>query len=88
MDNLVELSGQFVSNGEKTPFQLVILMPVQDGPTGDFLCQVVSQELFTRRMNVYGGSRNQAVRLAISIVRTALTSRLVNEVDQYGAEEE
>ena len=79
MSNLVELSGQFFSNGEQFPFQVVICMPEQDGLSGDYLCRVLSQQLFSRCMDVYGVSRNQAVRLAVTLVREALTSRVVTD---------
>jgi hypothetical protein len=81
MSNLIELSGRFFSNGEQVPFEVVIRMPEQDGLSGDYLCRVLSQQLFSRCMDVYGVSRNQAVRLAITLVTEALTSRVVTEED-------
>jgi hypothetical protein len=62
-------------------------MPEQDGP--DYLCRVLSPQLFTRCMNVHGVSRNQAIRLAIGYVHVALTSRVVTEddaADDHGGE--
>jgi hypothetical protein len=79
MSNLIELSGRFVSNGEQVPFQVEIRMPQQDGPFGDYLCRVLSPQLFSRCMDVYGVSRNQAVRLAVNLIKEALTSLVVTD---------
>ncbi len=81
MSNLIEFSGNFVSDGAQVPFEVVIHMPEQEGPTGDYFCRVLSQQLFSRSMDVYGVSRNQAVRLAITLVKEALTVRVAAEED-------
>jgi hypothetical protein len=65
MSNLIELSGRFFADGEQVPFGVVIRMPEQDPTSGDYLCRVESEQLFSRCMNVYGVSRDQAVRLAL-----------------------
>jgi len=77
MNNLIELSGQFFSEGKQVPFHVEIRMPEQDGP--DYLCRILSPQLFTRCMNVHGASWNQAVRLAVSYVQIALISRVIKE---------
>jgi hypothetical protein len=79
MSNLIELSGHFFSDGQQVPFDLVIRMPQQDAASGDYFCRVESQQLFSKCMDVYGVSRNQAVSLAITLLREALTSRLVRD---------
>jgi hypothetical protein len=81
MSNLVDISGQYFSNGQPVPFQVAIGLPEQDGPSGDYLCRVHSEQLFSRCMNVYGVSWNQAVSSAVTLVREALTRRLVKEED-------
>jgi hypothetical protein len=84
MTNLIELSGRYFLNGEQIPFEVTIRMPEQDGE--DFLCRVESQELFTRCMKVYGVSRDQAIRLAMALVRDALTIRVLKEGDSTDAQ--
>jgi hypothetical protein len=81
MSNLIELSGRFFSEVESVPFEVVIHMPEQDSGSGDWLCRVVSSQLFSRDMEVWGVSRNQAVELAIAIVKAALTNKVVTEGD-------
>ncbi len=83
MNSLIELSGHVFSQGEHVPLQVVIYAPEQHGPSGDYLCRVLSQQLFSRCMEVYGVSQNQAIRLAVTLVTEALTSVVLpDEEDQ------
>ena len=77
MNKLIDFSGQFLSNGVQVPFQVVIQMPEQQLCNGDYLCRVLSQQLFSRVMDVYGVSHNQAVRLAVNLVKEALTTKVL-----------
>jgi hypothetical protein len=80
MTNLIELAGQLLLNGEQVSFQVEIRMP-QKELSGNYLCRVLSPQLFARCMNVHGRSRDQAVRLALTIVNVALTSWVAPEED-------
>jgi hypothetical protein len=79
--NFIELSGKYFSTGEQVPFQVTIGMPEEFGQPEDYLCRVLSPQLFTKSMDVYGVSPDQAVRLALTIVNAALTSLVVTEED-------
>lgn len=81
MENLIELSGHFVSNGTKVSFQVELRMPEQVAPFGDYQCQVTSPQLFTKCMNIYGVSRYQAIHLALTCITASLTSLVVTEQD-------
>lgn len=79
MSNLIEFSGVYICKGEEMAIQIALQMPEQDPSSGDYFCGVLSNQLFTRRMKVYGVSRAQAIRLALTIVQEALTSLLLTE---------
>ena len=82
MNNLIEFAGTCVSNGARVPFEVVIRMPEQDELTGDYMCRVLSDQLFPRTLSVYGVSHTQAIRLAIMIVQAALTGCVITENGQ------
>jgi hypothetical protein len=52
------------------------MSPEQDLTSGDYYCKIISNELFAKGMNVYGGTPHQAVRLAFAVANTKLTSRI------------
>ncbi len=89
MKNLIQMAGYYTSNEVQIPFLVEISMPQreerEDG-SEDYLCDVISQQLFTRCMKVYGATCNQAIELAINLVNTILTHRVTaqerDELDQ------
>jgi hypothetical protein len=81
MSDLIEISGQLLSNGEQLPFQVTIGTPEQEPLSGDFFCRVISEQLLSRSMSVYGVSRHQAVQLALTLLAEVLKNRVLPPED-------
>lgn len=77
MEQLIELSGFFLLKNHPKPLEIAIGRPQFDGQ--DYWCQVTCAQLFSRALKVYGASENQAIALALMLVKETLTIELTGD---------
>jgi len=74
MEKLLDVAGQYRTGGESISFSLVIFSPKKDPDSGDYYCQILSPELFSSAMNVFGVTPKQSARLAFKMVNAKLVA--------------
>ena len=73
--------------GTRNPFGITIEAPEKDSASGDYFCRVLFGGREPSRMEIFGVSRQQAVRLAVEVTAARITHILCSqEIDEPDGE--
>src|SRR5271165_1394378 len=75
VNSLLEIHGKPTKATDDSPFSFGIESPEKDPQSGDYFCRVTSPALGFR-LDVYGVTREQAVRLALEMTTAKIASIL------------
>lgn len=77
MEHLLEIDGRINRNGVDVEFHVAVSPPVFDGT--DYFCELTSSVLFSRTMQVYGVSQEQAIDLSLRCIKASVEAMILPE---------
>jgi hypothetical protein len=76
---LVELRANLITSTKDSPLVVIINAPEKHSDSGDYFCRVNSTESIPFRLDVYGVTPQQAIRLALELTAAKVSSILLAE---------